>query len=685
MNDVQLEDGGLDAVNINSESIDVDGVEVDVEEIDFDPLQLTRDAYDASTDYVSANLRKQWERNIANFRSVHPSGSKYHTPAYAKRSRLFRPKTRAAVRQNEAAVVQAFFSTQDVVVIEPEDANDEMSRVSADLMMEVVNYHLRHSVDWFQLVVGAFQDTMVYGHVIGQVGWDHEAKKPTISLIPAENFRIDPAADWVDPISMTPYIIHLQPRYAQDVRDEFPGVPESALFLSTGDQAGDSTRLEREGDRTDPLDDGYRSVRDHEVVWVYRNIFNVHGQDFEWYTLGTHHVLTDPVPISRRDYVFGKVIIETHRTYPAGLVELGQDTQAAINDTLNQRFDNVKLALNSRHFVRRNAQVDLRSLRQSIPGGLVMVGDTDRDVKPIPVKDVTASAYAEQDRFNADFDDVMGSFSQSSVGTARNLNETVGGMNLLRKTANIMTEYHVRVFAETFVEPMLRLLVDFIKENEDSESVLRMARDRVKWPDGIDERNIVVTRDMLQGSHFLSVNVGFGATDPVGQMRKLLMAFDGVAKLGPSVMARVDKKEIVKEVFGLAGYKNGQRFFDGIDDEQQEQAPPAEVQLKLKELELKEKDSVADYQVAVNKMMIERDVAYSKLNVDREIAYARMALDREIKLTDLYEKLGIKRGEIDLKEREHNLRILQEMSRREDIDLREKELNFKAATGRQGI
>jgi len=59
---------------------------------DKDWLNIAREAYDSSTEYMDSNLRDQWEKNISNFNSQHPPGSKYLTSAYDKRSTLFRPK-----------------------------------------------------------------------------------------------------------------------------------------------------------------------------------------------------------------------------------------------------------------------------------------------------------------------------------------------------------------------------------------------------------------------------------------------------------------------------------------------------------------------------------------------------------------------------------------------------------------
>ena len=77
---------------------------------------LSRDAYESSQDYFNSSLRREFEDSQAHFNNRHAPGSKYLHPAYRKKSRYFRPKTRATTRNNEMAVAVSMFSTQDVVV-----------------------------------------------------------------------------------------------------------------------------------------------------------------------------------------------------------------------------------------------------------------------------------------------------------------------------------------------------------------------------------------------------------------------------------------------------------------------------------------------------------------------------------------------------------------------------------------
>ena len=90
------------------------------------------------------------------------------------------------------------------------------------------------------------------------------------------------------------------------------------------------------------------------------------------------------------------------------------------------------------------------------PGSATLANDPSTDVREMEFNDVTGSSYAEQDRLNVDFDDLLGSFSGGTIQSNRKLNETVGGLAMLRSGTNAMTQYIIRVFSETWVEPVLK-------------------------------------------------------------------------------------------------------------------------------------------------------------------------------------------------------------------------------------
>lgn len=548
-------------------------------------LQLARDAEVGSTRFFDANIRPNLERDIRQFQSRHAPDSKYMSEAYKSRSRFYRPKTRAMVRNAEATAAEAFFSTADVVSVEPEDERDEMQQASSEVMLELMNYRLKKSIPWFQTVIGAYQDAMVQGTVISHQCWEYDAvrkiDRPKITLIPLENFRFDPAADWTDPINTSPYNIWLIPMYVKDVKRRMrPGsngepakwYPLADSQLLSASRKYDSTRMLREDQRTNSAD-AVTAITDFTIVWVHMNVMvdDDTGEDVMFYTLGSEFLLSSPEPLTnqyahgRRPFVAGVSVIETHKNHPSGPVRLARDTAAEINEITNQRVDNVRFAMNKRYFVKRNTQTDIRSLTRNVPSSVTLMQSLD-DVKVIDTPDVTSSSYQEQDRLNMDFDEITGSMSQSSVQANRKLNETVGGMEIMDAGANRVQAFTLKTFIETWVEPVLYQLVLLEQRYETDETILALAASKSKLFQklGMDQ----VTDDMLMASMTMVVSVGMNATSPTQKINNLTAGIRGVKEaLADGVLEKygVDPVEVIKEVFGALGHKDGGRFFKSLD------------------------------------------------------------------------------------------------------------------------
>lgn len=545
-------------------------------------VALARDAYKTSDDFFSASLRKQIEKNISVFHSKHPAGSKYHSEEYKYRSKIFRPKTRSALRRHEATAASAYFSTADAVNCTAENQNDPLAVQGANIGRDWLNYRLEHSIPWFLTCLGAYQDAMTVGVAISRQEWEYREEmvmgfdgqftmttidKPVITLIPVENLRIDPAASWVDPIKSSPYLIELMPMNVQDVMVKMEKGEWNLLTpeqIRSGNQTGryDTTRKTREDKRQDSKDQT-GGPSEYEIVWVHRNIVKVENIDFLFYTLGTEHLLSEPVPLLSvckhgRNYVMGYCNLEAHKSYPAGVGEMGEGLQQAANDLENQRFDNVKLALNRRHLVRRGSVIDFRALTNSVPGGVVQVDDIHKDIKSETFPDVTGSSYQEQDRINVDFDELAGVFSAGSVATNRALGETVGGMTIATTDANAVGEYQLRIFTETWAEQVLRQLLDMGRYYESNRDLLTLVGG------GLPPEQVI---ELLQKPMSVRVAVGFGATNPQKRIEKLSLGLQTVGAFAPQLLQKINVEEVLTEVFGALGYRDGKRFFS-IDDEQ---------------------------------------------------------------------------------------------------------------------
>ena len=556
---------------------------------DRDYLALACDAFTSSTTFFDSSIRIPVEAALRQFQGVHPLGSKYHTDAYRSRSRLFRPKTRTSVRKNEAVASEAFFSTNDVVDISAEDEDNPIQRASAAVKNSLLNYRLRKSIPWFQILIGAYQDAQVVGVCVSYQCWTYNAKKkvdqPSVELRPVENIRIDPGANWADPINSSPYVIDMLPMRVMDVlarmnnADPTTGQPRwnklsEGDILTAQQSYSDTTRQTRERNRTDSKEQSGK-INQFAIVWVHRVIMEIDGEDVVYYTLGTNALLSNPVPIKqaywhgKRPYVMGSCVIETHKIYPDGPVGISKDVQAEINEVANQRVDNVKFAMNKRYFVKRNQQVDIRSLTRNVPGSVTMMNNPTEDVHIQETQDVTASAYQEQDRLNLDFDDVTGSFSQASVSSNRKLNETVGGLKLLTADASQMSAYQLKTFVETWVEPVLQQLLLLEQHYETDALALALAsKEAVNLMHLQAPMGQELMDEVMDAAVTLTVNVGIGATNPQDKINSFMKSMANLRELladGVLDKYNLDVAEVIKELFGKLGYKNGSRFFKSED------------------------------------------------------------------------------------------------------------------------
>lgn len=626
-----------------------------------DFLKLAQEAYEASTSYIDTNMRKDWDYAVRAFRNEHAAGSKYLSPEYAHRSRLYRPKTRTIIRKNEAAGAVALFSNMDVVNVTAGNPDSIPSVANAHVVKELLEYRLTKTIPWFKVCMGALQDAQTMGAVCSYQYWDYQEKggkkikdKPCIELRPIENIRLDPGADWLDPVESSPYFCDIIPMYVCDVKqmmtvdDPKTGSPKWKKFddqtiAKARPDAIDSTRQARLGNKEDPFKE-QSSIKDFETVWVMRWFMRDGGEDWVYYTLGTENLLTKPVPRAEayfhdiRPYVIGEVIIETHKPFKTGVAQLVKPLQQETTELANQRIDNVKFVLNKRWIVARGRQVDVQSLVRNVPGGVTLTTDPNLDIKESNWPDVTSSAYAEQDRLNVDFDDLVGNFSSASVMTNRQLNETVGGMKMLGQGASMMTEYLLRTFIETWVEPVLRQMVLLEQQYETDEVVLGIAADKAKLFQrfGISR----VTDYLLLNGVDVTVNVGIGATNPNERLQKFIGATQAAIGLITAAPPGANLPEMIKEIYSNAGYRDGARFFSEQQDPRllkamqmiqqlqgalQGKQMELQAQVQMKQMDNQSKEKIAGAEIQVNFQRIQGDLKVR----ESEIAIQAQELELE--------------------------------------------------------
>ena len=649
-------------------------------------LELARTMYSASTDFLDSSVRKRVEKNVAHFNNRHAKDSKFNSPNYRNRNRMFHPKTRNGERSNEAAFAAAMFSTADLVSIGASDPSNPAVQASAEIHQQLLNHRLEITIPWFLTAMGAYQEAQVFGLCASYNHWKYRERtykedvqalhpltgeplfidgepamievdqveviedEPCIDLIPFENLRFDPAADWRDPINKSPYVIREVPMYAGDVlaqmssEDSKTGAQPwreytlAQLLSSEDEKREDSTQRAREGEERQSSSET-QAGGEFTTVWLREYFVRKDGEEYVYWTVGNSLILADPVPLEEvylhgeRPITLGICVLEAHKTYPTSPVELNSQLQERVNSVVNQRADNVDLVLNKRYYIKRGAKIDTPALMRNTPGGGVVMDDIHADIRTESTPDVTSSSYAEQDRLDVIMDESAGAFSQSSVQNNRALNETVGGMEMMNAGASAISEYTIRTFVETWVEPTLRQLVKLEAAYETDETLLALAAGKTDLFQRYGQ-NLQLDA-LLDAELTVRVNVGMGATNPQQKLERMRTGFMTVGQIAPQAIPRIKEEEVVKEVFGALGYKDGARFFD--DAEEQSTEPPQDPMLavRMKELELKQSDQEFGQQLAAQ-----------KLQDERERWMAELALKERMTVAQLEQKTGLERDKI---------------------------------------
>lgn len=692
-------------------------------------LHKAEQCHHASTDFMDANIRTQWEKNIAHFNSQHAKDSRFYRVNYRSRNKLFEPKTRTIAIKSEAAVSKALFSTADLTSIKATDEADEIQNISAEINQNLLQFRLTETIPWYLTAIGAWQDTGNYGICISYQYWNFETRtrevevegvsdgetgeqaydtyeevikdEPAIDLLPPENFRFDVAADWRDVIGTSSFLERLVPLPAHVVLarmasgDSKTGKKKwksytlgQIISASTSNTEEEQIRRARQGrNKHDPLEKG-GIPRDYEIIWCREYFVRDEGTDWVYWTIGHTLLLTDPEPIEdvyfhgERPFTIGMSLLEAHKTYPAGRTELLAPIQVSINQLLNQRRDNVDLVLNKRYFLRRGQNIDSKALMRNVPGGGVYMDNPESDVKIVTTPDVTSSSYEEHNRLSNQADELAGNFSSGSVEANQNLNKTVGGMAMARNSSDDVTEYAITVFIMTWVEPVLRQLMRLQQAYETNEVVLALAAGKSKAYQRIN-LNGYVPDELLQQKLNLTVDVGVGNLNPITKADNFAKAIVTVLNVLPEERYRMDPDAIIKEIMGGAGRKNGDKFFKPADESARYmQLAMQQVQQQMAEQGKQGGKSPEEMEFEKWKFTQEIMMKMVEQEDENEQFYSKLASEREMTLEKLYGMLGIEGQKLQQKQRADTmvgqLGVMRERNKAN-------ELLFKATSGRDGI
>lgn len=327
-----------------------------------------------------------------------------------------------------------------------------------------------------------------------------------------------------------------------------------------------------------------------------------------------------------------------HRYYGLSLADITMDLQKIHSTIFRQSLDSLYLANNPRYFV--NGRVNLDDLLTSRPGGIVRGEGQQSMVTPLNTDFVGAASFPMIDMIDRKRQSRTG-VSKYGVGVdAEKLsNESATASNNAAEAANERIELTARIFAETGITRLFRLILHTSSKHATKPAMIRL-RDKYveadprEWEDRFD----------------MSVRVGLGTgnkdrtTAQLGMFGQLL----ALVRQDPETRPMITAEKVynyLEDVVENAGLKRIERY--AVDPRTipppqpqpnpEAQKAQAEMQLKQAELQGKQQQAQmelqakqqADQAKAQTEMQMSQQEAQLKARLAQQDAQLKMQLARE--------------------------------------------------------
>lgn len=444
--------------------------------------------------------------------------------------------------------------------------------------------------------------------------------RPMCRLFPPELVLRDPGADWVDQVQDSSYIGLMHAMTVGDMEAmtndpqtktrnmRFLQVERSQLLSARIGSAETAVTTARESSGAKNRQEVSTGLQEFDRIWAIEWYVRYQGVEYVYWTAGSTCLISEvmlledayPEQGGERPIVIGVGNLEPHKIDPMSMVQSVLPMQSEMNDLVNLRMDGVKDSIRPMAHVVRGKNIDVKAIQHRSGDSAVYVTHKD-DVTYDRPGSIGGEAYQEMAYLNSDFDDAVGQFQGSSVSTNRQLNETVGGMKLLNANANVVGDFDLRVWIETWVEPTLRQIVKLEQYYEDDKVILQIAGQKAKLYQKFGVSTIDDELLMMECS--ISVNAGIGNADPMVKLDKFIKAGAAAGNLlGASVQDRAKQDPIIDEIFGAAGFRDAAERFFHPGDMQDPRMVKMQGVIQGLQAQVEEKQSALDNAVEVKRI-----------------------------------------------------------------------------------
>lgn len=336
-----------------------------------------------------------------------------------------------------------------------------------------------------------------------------------------------------------------------------------------------------------------------------------------------------------------------HQHVGLSVADAVKDLQDIKTALLRGSLDNLYLANNGRHAVDMN-RVNLDDMLVSRPGGIVRVdgplGDALMPLNHSVAGDVAVPMMEYMDRIGQKRTGV----NEQSQGLDPNtLNKTATGATMLMSAAQQRIKFIARIFAETGVKALFRVIHALTLKNARKEEIVQL---RSQWVP-VDPRQWTKRDD-------LSISVGLGTGDRASQVGMLTQILGIQAQAAQFGLASPDKVyNTLKRLVQAAGYKDPTEFWnDPTQNPMPPPGPPTEVlkeqakingQLQIEQLRAAEERQARQETLFMEMKKLDANLQLQQSNDMRDAERERLRAEFQAQLDAQRIELDRWRAELD--------------------------------------
>jgi len=316
-----------------------------------------------------------------------------------------------------------------------------------------------------------------------------------------------------------------------------------------------------------------------------------------------------------------------HKVIGMSLADQVVDLQRISTTILRQTLDNLYKTNNPRPIVGLGAERDDGSTQDSVgdsaPGAAILLKD------PSQFSLAQAVPFFAKESFG--MLEYMESQQEARTGIGRNGQGmdtdalakgpmTAREAGILDRKSNARAEMIARIFAETGVKDLFKLILKLLVEYQPQERVIRL---RNEWVE-IDPREWSPDMDM-------EISVGLGMGDKNEQMAAAGAMLEDFAILAESPFASIiDKKKVynaLKHKYNAAGIKNIDDFLNDPEGEEQQQEPEGPSP--------EEQQAQAQMQMEAAKLQAEQQMQQAKMQGEQQLSELRLQIQAQENATKI--------------------------------------------------